>query len=105
MTVYEGPIIVRNRYLPKKGKLNEVYALRSQASEVRQKIGAKGGQVFQEQDSKGKKYVVWQCEYRSADARKADVKTVKGSAEFEEIKKKMRRLVGDFDRSTIEKTK
>lgn len=95
-------ILVQNRYFPKPGKQKEVYELRKQASVVRTETGAPRGQVFKETSGAGKKCVVWECRYVSRDARKKDVQRMRSSAEFTQVRNKIRPLLERFQRTVRE---
>jgi hypothetical protein len=92
-------IIVQNYYWAKEGKIDEVYAHRLYASQVRDSLGLAVGRVLKRIGTKGElSHVVWECEYVSEAARKEDVRKLTESGAFKKVTKKMGTLIDKFAR-------
>jgi hypothetical protein len=92
-------IIVQNYYWAKEGKIDEVYAHRLYASQVRGSLGLAVGRVLKRIGTNGElSHVVWECEYVSEAARKEDVRKLTESGAFEKVTKKMGTLIDKFAR-------
>ncbi len=96
------PIIVQNHYYPKPGKEKEVYEWRLHASDVRAKLGLLKGRVLRKINGTGGPYVIWECEYASADAREKDIALIDQSEEFKKVQEHMGTLIDKFERSMWE---
>ncbi|MET0336573.1 MAG: hypothetical protein ABW063_02315, partial [Caulobacter sp.] len=74
-----GRILVQNKYYPKPGQEAAVLATRLEASAVRQKLGLQTGLVLvRKSEADGAPYVIWECEYPSIEARRADAAAAEG---------------------------
>jgi len=92
-------IIVQNYYWAKEGKIDEVYAQRLYASQVRDSLGLAVGRVLKRIGPNGElSHVIWECEYSSEAARKEDVRKLTESGAFEKVTKKMGTLIDKFAR-------
>ena len=92
-------IIVQNYYWAKEGKVNEVYAHRLYASQVRDSLGLAVGRVLKRIGTNGElSHVIWECEYASEAARKEDVRLLTDSGAFEKVTEKMGTLIDKFAR-------
>jgi hypothetical protein len=92
-------IIVQNYYWAKEGKIDEVYAHRLYASEVRDSLGLAVGRVLKRIGTNSSlSHVIWECEYPSEEARKEDVRLLTASGAFEKVTKKMGTLIEKFER-------
>lgn len=99
----DKPIVVINQYWAKEGKIQEVYAHRLYASEVRKKLGLPVGQVLlRVSEDNNSPHVIWQCEYPSEAARKEDIQQLDASGEFEPVMEKMGTLIDKFQRVIYE---
>ncbi len=95
----EQAIVVQNYYWAKEGKIDEVYAHRLYASEVRDSLGLAVGRVLKRIGTNGElSHVIWECEYPSEAARKEDVRKLDESGAFEKVTKKMGMLIDKFAR-------
>ncbi|WP_369060148.1 hypothetical protein ABOZ73_01525 [Caulobacter sp. 73W] len=94
-----GRVLVQNKYYPKPGQEAAVLATRLEASAVRQKLGLQTGLVLvRKGEAGGAPYVIWECEYPSIEARRADAAAAEGTAEFAAVQRKMRGLIDRFER-------
>lgn len=95
----KNTIVVHNYYWAKEGKIDEVYAHRIYASEVRKKLGLAEGKVIKRNEVKGDlPHVVWVCEYLNEEARNEDVRKLTESGAFDSVTEKMSTLISKFDR-------
>jgi hypothetical protein len=92
-------IVVQNYYWAKEDKIDEVYAHRLYASEVRESLGLAVGRVLKRIGKEGElSHVIWECEYASQEARDEDIRKLTESGEFEPVMKKMGTLIDKFER-------
>ena len=92
-------ITVQNYYWAKEGKIDEVYAHRLYASEVRDSLGLAVGRVLKRIENKGElSHVIWECEYPSEAARKEDLRLLTESGAFDKVTEKMGTLINKFER-------
>lgn len=95
----EQAIIVQNYYWAKEGKIEEVYAHRLYASEVRDSLGLAVGRVLKRIGTNGElSHVIWECEYTNEATRKEDIRKLDESGVFEKVTKKMGTLIDKFAR-------
>jgi len=96
-------VVVMNQYWAKDGMIEEVYAHRLYASQVRKSLGLKVGRVLlnTEQDADAA-HVIWECEYSSIEAREKDTKLLMDSGQFDEVMEKMGTLIDKFERTIYE---
>lgn len=95
----ENSIIVQNYYWAKDGKIEEVYAHRLYASQVRDSLGLAVGRVLKRIKKDGElSHVIWECEFANEEARKEDVRLLTESGAFEKVTKKMETLIDKFER-------
>ena len=103
-----GPVVVQNYYYALPGKADEVYEWRLHASEIRVKLGLRGGRVLRRvsQALSAKEStlpdVIWDCDYPSRASREKDVERLDKSTEFSEVEKHMDTLLRKFDRAVFE---
>lgn len=94
-------VLVQNKYYPKPGQEDAVLATRLEASAVRKKLGLEVGVVLlRKSEADGSALVIWECEYPSIEARRADAAKAEGSPEFNAVQRKMRPLTEKFERHT-----
>ena len=92
-------IVVQNYYWAKEGNIDEVYAHRLYASQVRDSLGLAVGRVLKNLETNGElSHVIWECEYPNEEARKEDVRKLTESGAFEKVTKKMGTLIDKFAR-------
>lgn len=95
----KNTIVVHNYYWAKEGKIDEVYAHRIHASEVRKKLGLAVGKVIKRTEVDGDlPHVVWECEYLNEEARNEDVRKLTESGAFDVVTEKMETLIKKFER-------
>ena len=98
-TQEDKSIIVQNYYWAKEGKVDEVYAHRLYASQVRDSLGLAVGRVLKRIETYGElSHVIWECEYSSEEARNEDVRKLTESGAFEKVTEKMGTLIDKFTR-------
>lgn len=93
-------IVIQNLYFPKATKEKDVYNLRLRASEVLAKLGVPKGRVLVRMNDSDRPYVMWECDYASAQEREQATQIEKESMEFKKILDNMGTLVSDFKRYT-----
>lgn len=92
-------ILVQNKYYPKPGQEEVVLATRLEASAVRARLGLPTGIVLlRKNEVDGAPVVVWECEYPSIEARRADAAAAEAAPEFKAVQAKMRGITVKFER-------
>ena len=92
-------ILVQNKYYPKPGLEAEVLATRLEASDVRKRLGLPVGIVLlRKNDADGAPVVIWECEYPSIEARRADAAAAEAAPAFKAVQAKMGGLTTKFER-------
>jgi hypothetical protein len=92
-------LILQNNYWALPGKAEEVYQWRIHASDVREKLGLRRGQVLRRQsNSENLPDVIWRVEYLDQAERDNDTK-VSAAQEFREVVKHMMTLTHRFETS------
>jgi len=97
-------ILVQNWYFPNPGKEKKVYELRLKASQIIANLGVPKGRVLKRINLSDRPYVMWECDYPSAEAQEKAVNIIKQSPEFKKVTDKMRTLVNHFERVSWEIT-
>lgn len=92
-------VLVQNKYYPKPGQEEAVLATRLEASAVRKALGlATGVVLLRKSEADGGPLVIWECEYPSIEARRADAAAAEGTLQFQAVQRKMRGLIDRFER-------
>ena len=97
-------IVVQNEYFPKRGKEEQVYTLRLQASKVLTRLGVPNGRVLKGMNISDRPYVMWECDYNSLEERQKAAELVSHSDRFKNVEKKMETLINHFERHTWQTT-
>jgi hypothetical protein len=94
-------VLVQNKYYPKPGQEDAVLATRLEASAVRKSLGLPEGVVLlRRNEATGAPLVIWECEYPSIEARRADAAAAESAPSFAAVQKKMGGLTERFERRT-----
>src|SRR5262245_679256 len=96
-------IVERTHYFAKPGLAAEVLDVRRKASAVRLSIGLPAGEIFVKHPGGdgSEPDVVWQCTFTNVAARDADLGARAASAEFENVRVRMRKLYTRFERQVF----
>jgi hypothetical protein len=96
-------IVERTHYYAKLGLAPEVLEQRRKACAVRVAIGLPAGEIFVKHPSGdgSEPDVAWQCVFDDVAAHAADLAARAGSAEFENVRARMRTLFARFERQVF----
>ena len=94
-------IVEATNYYAKDGLAKAVLEQRRRASEIRRRLGLQEGIILVKVEGTGPD-IRWECRFASTEAYEADRAVRAASADFEEARKHMHRLLERFERHVSE---